>query len=106
MTDYDIIISQKAENDLRNIYEYISFALSVPNSAALLIRKILSEIHSLSKMPNRYPVFEISKKFPTTLRTTKVDNMIIFYSVDDDLHTVTVYRILYAGMDFDNIFSN
>ena len=106
MNDYDISISEKAESDLRNIYEYISFRLSASNSAVLLIRKILSEIHSLSKMPKRYPIFEISIKFPTVLRTSKVDNMIIFYSVNDDLHTVTVYRILYAGMDFDNIFLN
>ena len=48
---YKIEISEQADKDLRNIYEYIAFELQAPENASGQIDRLEKHILSLDSMP-------------------------------------------------------
>lgn len=50
---YAIVTTDKADADLRRIYEYIAFNLLVPEVAAGQLERIETAIMNLEEMPNR-----------------------------------------------------
>ena len=57
MMSWKIRFTDKAGRDLRNIMEYVSYALLDPETAKNLLRRIMGEIETLDTMPLRYPLF-------------------------------------------------
>ena len=51
---YEVIISDKAQADLREIFAYIAYGLQSRINATRQIDRIEKEIMSLSEMPERY----------------------------------------------------
>ena len=66
---YEIAVSQQAEADVRGIYEYISFALLAPHTAASQIDRIEKAIADLRRMPQRFQAYD---KEPWRCRRLKV----------------------------------
>lgn len=54
----EVIYSARARQDLRNIYEYISYDLLVPETATRQTRRIMKEIRSLDEMPIRHRLYD------------------------------------------------
>ena len=52
---FTVDTSIQAEEDLREIFEYISFRLLSPENAAKQLERLESQILSLDKMPERFP---------------------------------------------------
>ena len=100
---YSVIYSEEAVNDLREIYSYIAFTLKVPGTAKNQIDRIRKEIRSLDFMPARYKIVDWEPWRSMKMHQLPVDNYIIFYLVDDEILTVSVVRIVYAGRDLPNI---
>lgn len=50
---YSVVYSPKAKDDLKEIYTYIAFTLSVPTTAEKQINRIRKAIRSLDFMPLR-----------------------------------------------------
>lgn len=103
MTNYNINYTESAQNDLREIFEYIAYTLKELKTAQNLIRRILKEISELKTMPFRNPICD-DLKLSLELRSFKIGNYIAFYSTDKQ--TVNIIRIIYGGRDFDEQFSN
>jgi len=57
MTQYEIIITPASENDLQDIFRYIS-ELSEPQTAINLCNRIEQEILKLDTMSNRHPPYK------------------------------------------------
>ena len=55
---YSIQISEQAEQDLRGIFEYISFVLLSPTNASKQLQQIFTAISKLDYMPERYSKYE------------------------------------------------
>ena len=55
---YSVAYSPKAKNDLKEIYTYIAFTLSVPTTAEKQINRIRKAIRSLDFMPLSPPPVE------------------------------------------------
>lgn len=51
---YSIEISEQAERDLRNIFEYIANTLQAPQSAVSQLERLEKHIYPLGQMPNRH----------------------------------------------------
>ena len=103
MKTYKLVFSQTAENDLMDIYLYVKNQLLEPKIADILIRKLESEILSLSNMPQRFSLVTDQRLSRLGIRKTIVDNYIVFYLVEEKTNTVYIVRILYARRDWVSI---
>lgn len=92
---YSVVITKQAEEDLRGIFEYISFILYVPEYAAGKLQKLEQAISRLNYMPERYKKYDEEPWETLGLRKMPVDNYNVFYYVDNEINQVTVLRILY-----------
>lgn len=57
---FKIEISDQADNDLRNIYEYIAFELQSPENASGQLDRLEKCIMGLDQMPERFREYERS----------------------------------------------
>ena len=96
---YSVVITEQAEEDLRGIFEYISFTLYEPGYAAHKLQKLEQAISRLNDMPERYKEYEEEPWETLGLRKMPVDNYNVFYHVDNEQRRVTVLRILYNKRD-------
>ena len=68
-----------------------------PDTAADLVRCILSAALNLDENPERYKVYDEEPWRTKELRHFPVDNYEVFYVVSAD--SVNIVRIMYGGMD-------
>ena len=102
MKKYEVIVSDSAKKDLRDIYTYISNNLFYPNDALNLIKLIERNIKNLDVMPERFRKYgEYEDK---NIRICRVKKYLIFYDVNDDKDRVEVIRVLYSSRNYDEIF--
>lgn len=55
---FEIEISEQADSDLRNIYEYIAFELQSPENAVGQLDRLGESIMRLAQMPERFREYE------------------------------------------------
>lgn len=96
---YSVVYSQKAKEDLKEIYSYIAFTLMVPGIAEEQVSRIRKTIRSLDFMPLRNSTVDWKPWKNMGMRKVAVDNFVVFYTVDENISTVTVIRIVYGGRD-------
>ena len=99
---YRIEMTEQAEKDLRDIFEYIAFSLLAPETAGKLLERLENRISALFQMPEHFKVYDLEPWRSRGLRTMPVDNFIVFYIPDSDRGIVTVIRILYGGRDMES----
>ena len=98
---YAIKITDQADNDIRNIYEYIAYELQSPENASGQLDRIEKCIMSLDYMPQRYRFYDKEPWKSCGLHIVPVDNYCILYIVDNDDRTVSIMRVMYGGRDID-----
>ena len=98
---YKIEISEQADKDLRNIYEYIAFELQAPENASGQIDRLEKHILSLDSMPEKYRIYDKEPWKSRGLHILPVDNYAVLYIPDTDTKVVTILRIMYSGRDMD-----
>lgn len=103
MENYDIVISEPAEKDLRDILRYIATQLSVPVTAEKMMDAMEEAIAALGLMPQKYPLVNDERLADLGYHKLIVKNYIVFYTIDETLKVVNVERILYAKRDWQYI---
>ncbi len=96
-----IVYTRTAQNDLREIYEYIAYTLLVPETARSMAEQIMTAIRALSDNPERNPLYKDEPWRSQGIRFLPVRNYIVFYSVRAEIETVSVARIMYGGRDIN-----
>lgn len=99
--NFDVRISEQAEDDLRGIFEYIAFELLAPESAIGQLDRLEEAISGLDRMPKRFKSYEKEPWLSRGLRVLTVDNYLVFYIPDMKEKTVTVIRVMYGRRDID-----
>ncbi len=102
--NYKIILTNDADADLREIYEYIAFELQAPENAAGQLDRLEEHILGLQTFPERFRKYGKEPWSSRNLRIMPVDNYKVFYIPNETENTVTVLRILYDGRNTDTIF--
>ncbi|MBP5789185.1 MAG: type II toxin-antitoxin system RelE/ParE family toxin [Neisseriaceae bacterium] len=97
MKEYSVVITDKAQQDLREIFEYIAFDLFSPNTAHKQLNRIEKAIQELNFFPYKYKKYEEELWSSRNLHILTVDNYSVFYIPDDTALRVTVIRIMYGG---------
>lgn len=100
---YSVKYSPKAKDDLVSIYSYIAFDLQVSDTAKNQVNRIRKEICLLDFMPARYSIVDWEPWQSMKMHKLPVDNFVVYYTVDFDILTVTIVRIVYGGMDAQNV---
>lgn len=100
---YSVIYSPDALEDLKDIYSYIAFELRVPDTAQKQVNHIREKVRSLDFMPARYSLVDWEPWQSLKMHKIPIDNFVVYYTVNDDIHTVTVIRIFYGGRNVENI---
>ena len=102
MKKYEVIVSDSAIKDIRDIYFYISNNLFSPKDALNLMGLVEKNIKNLDVMPDRFRKYEKYKD--KNIRICRVKKYLIFYDVNDDKDRVEVIRVLYSSRNYDEIF--
>ena len=97
MKHYEVLISDKASDDMEGIYRYISEALLVPATAAKQYNRIADAILSLEEMPERIRLVDSEPERTKGFRPLAVDNYTVFFVIKGN--TVNVVRVLYSASD-------
>ncbi len=98
---FTVLISERAENDLRDIFLYISSSLRARENAVGQLKRLEKAINALTEFPERFKIYESDKYSSGNLRVMPVDNYLVFYNVDNDRRIVNVVRVLYGARDID-----
>ncbi len=96
---WEIVYTQKAKQELDDIYSYIAGTLLEPGTAKTYISHIMKEIRGLNQLPMRYRVYDDEPWKSIGLRVMPVKNYLVFYLPVDADKTVNIVRIMYAGRD-------
>ena len=99
---YEVEVSEQADSDLREIFEYIAYELQSPQNASGQLDRLEEQILSLDTMPERYRKYEKEPWKSCGLRVLPVDNYVVLYIPDSDKKVVTILRVMYTGRDIDN----
>ena len=96
---WGVYYSAEALRDLQDIYEYIAFDLSEPETAEKLLNKLRSMIRSLDEMPKRYPIYDSEPWRSKEIRKFNAGHYLVFYVTQEEQHSVMIVRIIYGGRD-------
>lgn len=97
---YRIILTKQAVRDILSIMEYISISLDNKTASDAFYVQIRKKIKSLSEFPNRFSEIMINK---TKCHRMPVDKFNVYYCVDKQSQTVTIARVLYSGIDINQV---
>ncbi|MDR2826120.1 MAG: type II toxin-antitoxin system RelE/ParE family toxin [Deltaproteobacteria bacterium] len=103
MTQYSVNISQTAQEDIRDIFHYISDTLLVPDTAYEEIKRIRDAILSLDSMPDRFALLSDEYLARKGIRRVLVDNYVVFFLINHKEQAVHVIRVLYGRRDWANL---
>ena len=99
---YEVLLSIKAKEDLKNIAFYIKNNLKEPAIASKYTKMIKNEIKTLSYFPQRNAIINEDTIVDLRIRKTTIKNYIIFYRINDENNIVSIERILYSASNWIN----
>ena len=100
--NYEIVLTDTAEEELEEIYEYISKHLIEEQAANRLMEKIEQNFLRLEQNP--YSCMEVHIKPNNEMyRRLLIDNFIALYGVDEKYKQVVIYRVIYGKTDYLNL---
>ena len=100
---YNVQFLPIAQSDLLDIAQYIASELGNKDAAVRLVEKIVKSTDTLGEFPYSYPVYVPIRPTKYEYRKLRVDNYLVFYTVDEKAKSVTVMRIIYGRRDFEKL---
>ena len=100
---YNIHVTQAAERDMANAYDYIDLVLKNPTAADKLLDVADEKIGALAEFPHKFEVVSDKLLSLWGIRFTIVMNYLAFYTVDDATQTVHIVRFLYGKSNWITI---
>lgn len=88
---YKLKIQEEALNQLREAVHYIITELGAPQAGEALRDATFSAIASLKEMPYRHSIMDKAFILDVELRIFPIKNYLLYYSVDEDTKTVSIY---------------
>ncbi|MBR6502697.1 MAG: type II toxin-antitoxin system RelE/ParE family toxin [Clostridia bacterium] len=100
MKNYKVEYYPSAYTDLEKIGDYIAFTLCAPGAAINLIDKIQAAIEKLKAFPKTGKALDVVLPLKYAYRWLKVENYMIFYTLNENTSTISIVRILYGASDY------
>lgn len=99
MSQYKVVITDSALDDMNKIYSYIADTLLSPDNAASQCDRIADAILLLDTFPERNRIMDSSREHKMGLRMLPVDNYMVFYCIKGSCVFVT--DVLYGACDYE-----
>ena len=99
-----VVYSPAAQDDVKDIFNYIAYELQAPQAARNQVNRIRSAIKKLNSMPERHEVVSWEPWASMGMRKIPVNNYEVFYIIEQDV--VIVNRIFYGGRDIEGIIQS
>lgn len=99
---FEIILTEQAEMDLREIYEYISFELQAPLNAEKQLSVFEHHLSNLADFPEGHRLYDQEPWKSRGLRMLPMGNYLAFYLPNNEQQTITVIRIMDGGRDIES----
>ena len=96
---YTVKLTRQAEEQLREIVDYIRFTLQAPNTASKMLDTLAEEIYSLNQFPYRAPLTEEEPWHSQGVHRISVKNFLVYFWVDEAQKNVQVTGIIYGRRD-------
>ena len=100
---YTVKLTVKANEDIAEIFEYISNVLCEKEVAVNMIKLLEKNIMSLDEMPGRFRIYENEPWKSRGLHIMAVKKYLVFYIIDSDTKSVNIIRVMYGSRDYENI---
>lgn len=102
MKQYTIRFTPEAIANLKNIYDYLTTAIS-GDVAEKVHQKIITDIYALKTMPERTAVYDQGMLKGSKLRKyLAAKHYQVFLTVDNDARVVFIVHIFFAASDYDS----
>ena len=105
MTEYKIIITPEAEDDLDRLFAYIAFELKAPETAFNYVSDIRSELSTLSNAPKRFRIVDKEPWHSRGLRRMNARNFAVFFIVIEKEDAVYVQNVIYQKRDLPKVLA-
>ena len=103
---YTVKLTRQAEEQLREIVDYIRFTLQAPNTASKILDTLAEEIYSLDQFPYRAPLTEEEPWHSQGVHRIAVKNFLVYFWVDEAQKNVQVTGIIYCRREQRHQLSN
>jgi toxin ParE1/3/4 len=100
---YEACLTDRAEKDLIQIFEYISETLLMPAAAKRVYSKVKAACLSLDQSPKRGALVRFEPCRSMGIRWIPSQSYTIFFRVDDERLTVNILRILYKHREWQTL---
>jgi toxin ParE1/3/4 len=105
MSSYNVVITEAAQRDLLDIFDYIAFELHEPDSARRLLFTIRTKVKSLEEHPERNNRVSEPKYEAQQIRWCPIENYVIFYQVSEIHNQVYIIRVLYKKRNWEHLLT-
>lgn len=100
---YKLVYLPIAKEDITKVVLYITEHLKATKAAIDLLNSIETSILKLAEFPYSYKVYKTANEYENEYRILPVKNYLIFYTVNEEEKTVTIYRVIYSKRNLDNL---
>jgi toxin ParE1/3/4 len=100
---YKVVVTEPAQQDLKEAVSYISNELKNKQAAYKLVDMVEEAVVSLQSMPERYAIVDDEILAMEGFRFITIKNYLLFYVVRNETKTVVIQRFLYARRDWLNL---
>ena len=99
MQRYSVVISDKAQQEISDAYEYISQKLNNTDAANSLLDALHRKLNLLKRTPKMCPIVKFVG-LKNTFRKCIVKNFIAFYVIKEEIKEVYVARFYYGRKEY------
>lgn len=96
---YDYVLTELAESDIDDAFEYIELDLANPDAASDFADELEEKLNELRKTPKSGRLVENEFLKRDDVRRILVGNFIAYYIIDDEKKQIVVLRVVYSKRD-------
>lgn len=96
---YFVKVTTQAEEQMREIVQYIASELKAPNAALHLLDTMEEAILSLSQFPQRIALTEEEPWHSYGIHKMPVKNFLIYFWIDEENDKVQITAVIYGKRD-------
>jgi plasmid stabilization system protein ParE len=101
--EYDFELTEIAESDIDEAFEYIAEILDNPDAASALVEELEIQINGICKKPESGRIVKNDFLRRNDIWRFLVKNYIAYYIIDDENEKIVILRFIYSGRNQDNI---
>jgi len=100
---YNLSFSKIIDEDIDSCYNYIKDKLDAPMAAENLMKELYEKLNQIKENPYSRPLVHDKLLASLGIRSIKVKNYLLFYSIEEENKILNVITFMYSKRDWVNI---